>query len=169
MLFHSTLATLFTCKYPEMKWVARPSTAYYLPPTSCLSRLIPSSFACLILHPPRCNFTPVLLSEPPPLPSSFSTSSLPTDQGCRLLDYAGLGSQISNTRDESVQTGMRGRKQWRRSTQAAPEDLYLFIYTDGEKGNFTKRPVRDGVWTRGDFREADSLQAKALTTFTRQI
>lgn len=93
----STLATLFTCKYPEMKWVARPSTAYYLPPTSCLSRLIPSSFACLILHPPpRCNFTPVLLSDPPPLPSSFSTSSLPTDQGCRLLDYAGAGGRSSH-------------------------------------------------------------------------
>lgn len=65
MLFHSTLATLFTCKYPEMKWVARPSTAYYLPPTSCLSRLIPSSFACLILHPPPAVISPLSCSQSP--------------------------------------------------------------------------------------------------------
>lgn len=69
-------------------------TIYHLPHASLVSFLHP--LLAWFCTPSRCNFTPVLLSEPPPLPSSFSTSSLPTDQGCRLLDYAGAGGRSSH-------------------------------------------------------------------------
>lgn len=71
-------------------------TIYHLPHASLVSFLHPLLAWFCTPPPPRCNFTPVLLSEPPPLPSSFSTSSLPTDQGCRLLDYAGAGGRSSH-------------------------------------------------------------------------
>lgn len=87
--FPTTLVTLFTCKYPEMKWVAFvvcagafPSTAHYLPPhVSVFSFLHPflAWFLPTSLIPTplsRCNFTPFLLSVKRPFTHSLSPSLL---------------------------------------------------------------------------------------------
>lgn len=194
------LVTLFTCKYPEMKWVAFvmwegafPSTAHYLPPHV-------SSRACLILphlfdlHPPCCNFTPILLSIYPPMTlyfpssSSFSTSpllpmpevvdgwiTLEPGEAVPLIVRRGiigplvwLGPQIGNTRDESVQTAMRSRRhQWQsRGSKGRCIYIYIFRWREGKLYKGDSERVRGLKVTFG---ESDALQAVAFTTFTREI
>lgn len=170
--FPTVLVTLFTCKYPEMKWVAFvvragafPSTARYLPPHVALfSFLHPFLFD---FHPPVLPsiYPPATLSLPssPPLPRPLLLPMLEVVDACFTLEpeeavplivkrgtigpLVWLGPLIGNTKDESVQTAMRGRQQqWQ--NRGSKIYIYIYLYTNGERGNFTKRTVRESVDSR---------------------
>lgn len=86
-----------------------------------------------------------------------------------------MGPLIVNTKgDVSVQTATRGSGDRAEAAETRSRYIYIKIYSyrDGERGNFTKRTVRERESVCGlkvTFRESDALQAAALTTFTREI